>query len=435
MRIKTSKSRSLRRGAIGLVAGGAALGLLGAALPVDATLTLLQPDAEVPATFVGRGGVSTDGLGQFQAGGTIQAEVPAGSAVEQAYLYGAYTYSFTPDEAGRTIDFGGEMVITQDLGPDPSTSFTTSRADVTDIVAAEVGSGGGVFDFVVNNDPSGLEGVALVVIYSNPDLPTTTVAIADGESTNSGDSFSFGFATPLEPDRPGFTATLAVGSGFSYQSGVAGHACGGDQFSIITVNAEPLSSCAGNFDDGEAGNGALITVGGVGDSTDNPADPLATDSGEDDELYDLVPFLEEGDTEIEFTTSNPSSDDNLFLAVLSIGQAAGDEVTIPVAVDDTATTDQDTPVTINVQANDDDPDGVFQGDSISIFSDPSDGSAEVVDGQVEYTPNSGFSGEDTFEYQICGVDDTVCDEATVTVTVIAAAVPAPPVPAAPTFTG
>ena len=114
---------------------------------------------------------------------------------------------------------------------------------------AKVGGGGGVTDFVIDNDPGPLDGVALVVIFSNPSLPVTTIAVLDGESAFEGDSFSFNFSTPLEVDRPGFSATLAVGSGFSYQ-GVAGHACGGGQASIIDVNAQRVSSCAGNYDDG-----------------------------------------------------------------------------------------------------------------------------------------------------------------------------------------
>ena len=40
-------------------------------------------------------------------------------------------------------------------------------------VAAKVGSGGGTANFAVS-DPSSLDGVGLVVVYSNPALPTRT---------------------------------------------------------------------------------------------------------------------------------------------------------------------------------------------------------------------------------------------------------------------
>ena len=54
----------------------------------EATLELLLPGAD-PVTFIGNGGYSADGLGQLSAGGTIQAEVPAGSTVVGAWLYAA----------------------------------------------------------------------------------------------------------------------------------------------------------------------------------------------------------------------------------------------------------------------------------------------------------------------------------------------------------
>ena len=66
----------------------------------------------------------------------------------------------------------------------------------------------------------------------------------------------------------------------------------------------------------------------------------------------------------------------------------------PVAVDDTATTFEDTPVDVLVLVNDSDPDG----DSLTvtqILTDPTNGAA-VVDGDntITYTPNPNFSGAD-----------------------------------------
>ena len=123
-------------------------------VPATATLHLLQPDAAVPATFVGRGGVSTDGLGQDGGGGTIQADVPAGSTVVQAYLYATYIQgNDNPAEADRTIQMDGVDHVLALLGPDASTNLSTARGDVTSQVAAKVGGGGGITDFVINNDP------------------------------------------------------------------------------------------------------------------------------------------------------------------------------------------------------------------------------------------------------------------------------------------
>jgi len=73
----------------------------------------------------------------------------------------------------------------------------------------------------------------------------------------------------------------------------------------------------------------------------------------------------------------------------------------PVATDDNAVTDQDTPVQINVAANDFDPDGTLDLGSVLISTGPGNGSAVPVGGGiVTYTPDNGFSGLDNFTYTI-----------------------------------
>jgi hypothetical protein len=303
-----------------LIAAALAVALLLAGGAVaQAKLALLKPTPDSLATFSGNGGYSADGLGQNEPGGTVQAEVPGGSTVVQAYLYGTYSGTATIDDTNGVIDFDGTMVqLTQlpDVAPG-CCALNAGRADVTSQVAAKVGGGGGITDFGINNDPSGLEGVGLVVIYSNPNSPEKTIAVLDGGAEQTGDTVTFLFGSPLDLTAPGFGAIMSLGSGFSFQ-GVDGHVCGGGQFSTVDVNAQRLTSCAGNYDDGVGNDGGLITVGGVGDSTDNPADPNAEDTGTDDELYNLVPLLHQGDQQLKIDTSNPSSDDNLFLAVVDI---------------------------------------------------------------------------------------------------------------------
>lgn len=291
----------------------------------NAALTLLKPNASDPATFSGSGGYSADGLGQFAPGGTIQAEVPAGSTVVQAYLYGTYSFTIDPTLAERTIDFDGMSVELTKIS-EVGLFLSTARADITAQVATKVGAGGGITDFAVNSDPSALDGVALLVLFSNPTLPFTTIAVLDGGASQAGDSATFTFAAPLDKTVPGFSARLSLGSGFSFQGSTGGHECGtgAAQSSLVDINAVRLTSCAGHYDDGDTGNGALITVGGVGDSIANPADPnqqpadLATPRVLDDELYDLDPFLTQGAAGVTISTSNPSQDDNLFLAVIAI---------------------------------------------------------------------------------------------------------------------
>ena len=78
--------------------------------------------------------------------------------------------------------------------------------------------------------------------------------------------------------------------------------------------------------------------------------------------------------------------------------AAAPANTPPVAVNDTATTPADTAVLVDVLANDRDADGdAFE---IASVTNPANGTVEIVDGAIRYTPASGFAGTDSFRYTI-----------------------------------
>ncbi|NWF53076.1 MAG: cadherin-like domain-containing protein, partial [Nitrospirae bacterium] len=90
----------------------------------------------------------------------------------------------------------------------------------------------------------------------------------------------------------------------------------------------------------------------------------------------------------------------------------------PEANDDTATTDEDTSVDIDVISNDTDPDGAIAPATVSITDNPAHGTAVAnTDGTVTYTPNAGFSGIDTFTYTVKDNEGATSNEATVRVTV------------------
>ena len=93
----------------------------------------------------------------------------------------------------------------------------------------------------------------------------------------------------------------------------------------------------------------------------------------------------------------------------------------PVANDDTATTDEDTPVVIDVPSNDTDVDGNLDETSVTVVTPPTNGTITVdpVTGEMTYTPATGFSGNDTLVYSICDTGMPVlCDTAVVVITVV-----------------
>ena len=74
----------------------------------------------------------------------------------------------------------------------------------------------------------------------------------------------------------------------------------------------------------------------------------------------------------------------------------------PVAVDDSASTSEDTPITISVLANDSDVDS-GEGDSFAptnILSGPSHGNATITGTTIYYEPAENYYGSDEFTYEI-----------------------------------
>src|SRR6185295_7131925 len=88
----------------------------------------------------------------------------------------------------------------------------------------------------------------------------------------------------------------------------------------------------------------------------------------------------------------------------------------PVAIDDSNTTPEDTPVSGDVSTNDSDIDG--PGVNITLVSGPSNGTIVLNgDGTYTYTPDPGYNGTDTVVYSYCdGGTPNLCDTAILVIT-------------------
>jgi len=159
-------------------------------------------------------------------------------------------------------------------------------------------------------------------------------------------------------------------------------------------------------------------------------DVLANDSDEDGDDLTIKSYttpqngtLSSSDGKITYTPNDGFSGEDTFEYTISDGEDdATAKVTVtveersnnaPEAKDDSATTAYETAVTIDVLANDSDEDG----DDLTIesYTTPQNGTLSSSDGKITYTPNDGFSGEDTFEYTISDGEDDATAKVKVTV--------------------
>ncbi len=96
---------------------------------------------------------------------------------------------------------------------------------------------------------------------------------------------------------------------------------------------------------------------------------------------------------------------------------------VPVAVADSTGTIQGTPVTIQVLANDSDPDGTLDPAGVTVTSPSAAGGTVVnANGTITFTPTATFTGSTTFSYIVRDNSGDVSAPATVTITVT----PTPP---------
>ena len=284
--------------------------------PIAATAVLCLSAAPALADlrvleYIPNAALSIDGFGSTTNSGFVQANIPAGSTIQRAYLYAASVWNFN---SVRGVNFNGNqlsLASAATLGPN-SNPATTVRWDVTSIIASSFTGGLQNFSITENGDN---DGAVLVVAYSNTSTQGFTSVILDGELSTGGDTTQFNFANPYT----GGDFLVSLASSFSRQPS--------GQYTEINVstnstNNRRLTSSAGGQDDGEGANGALMTVGGIGDSPTNP-DPFADPFDGpriDDEYYNLAlgnsanssPFILPGDTFLRLNTVNPSDDDNVF---------------------------------------------------------------------------------------------------------------------------
>jgi gliding motility-associated-like protein len=272
-----------------------------------------------------------------------------------------------------------------------------------------------------DTDTDGAINDASVTIVTNPTNGTVTVNPTTGEVTytpnagfNGTDSFTYSVCdngTPLPAQCDQATVTVTVNA----------------------VNDPPVVDNDSNTiaEDGGSATGDLTDTGDIDpDGTTLTVNTTPVDgpnngtiSINSDGTYSYTPNagFNGQDTIVVSVCDNGTPlpaicvNDTLIITVTPINDA-------PNAVDDVASTNEDTPVVIDVTNNDTDTDGSINDASVTIVTNPTNGTVTVnpTTGEVTYTPNAGFNGTDFFTYSVCDNGTPLpaqCDQATVTVTV------------------
>lgn len=260
--------------------------------------------------------------------------------------------------------------------------------------------------FAVLTNDSDPDGDALSVASTSTPANGSVVIEADDQLTytpdadfNGVDSFTYTVADAL-----GITATGTV------------------TVTVNPVNDDPLA-LNGSFATGED-QPVVVTL--TGSDVDGDSLSFAIVNAPTNGSLSAITSVTATTAEVTYTPGVNVKGSDSFTFTVNDGTVTSVAATIDIAIaaegdaptanDDTATTDEDTPVIIDAIANDTDPD---TGDVIEILSttQPANGSVSIqADGTLEYTPATDFNGSDSFSYTIRDRSG-LSDSATVNVTV------------------
>ncbi len=393
-----------------------------------------EPDIDIHSDE--RGGlVATDGNYWLDLAGT-PGNLSIGQDVQGVTNGVEYTLSFDAGDIaggnnGFEVYWGGQLIDTID----PTDGYMSSYSYT---VTGGAGDGSDRLQFVgtgpVDNFGASIDNVQLVGTIVPDAAGNDTIDGGDGDDIlygedgedrligGAGDDSMFGGAGNDIIDD--VSSTSNDGAGNDYADGGAG-----DDGIWTGEGDDTLVGGSGDdFLNGEAGNDVIY--GGAdsdyiradgGDYVDGGSE------GNDDDTLDLsgrgpfyltnvTPDLNGNGTNgtVVFVDAygTPTGETIEYVEIENI---IGDKVNMtPDAVNDTATTDEDTPVTIDVLANDSDPDG----DPLTVVSASSpDGDVTInPDGTLTFTPNPDFNGDATITYTVedpSGLQDTASVDVTV----------------------
>ncbi|QDG52671.1 tandem-95 repeat protein [Persicimonas caeni] len=317
------------------------------------------------------------------------------------------TPSFTPDEAGDYV-----LLLTVE---DQSGATGTDTVTITAQASA-------------NNDP-----VTTDDTLTLDEDTTQTIDVAANDTDADGDSLTVSIVTgptngtaSVVSNQIEYTpdANFNGSDSLTYQvaDGNGGTATGTLSITVDPVNDAPTANAGADLTVNE---GDVVNLNGANSSDIDTGDSIASYAWTlDTKPTNSTATLTDAATATPSFTADVAGDYVLTLTVTDQNAAtATDTVTVtaqavntaPVANDDTLTLDEDTTALADVLSNDTDADN----DTLSISAitaGPTNGTASIVSGQIEYSPDADFNGSDSLTYEISD-GNSGTDTATLTITV------------------
>lgn len=327
----------------------------------------------------------------------------------------------------RFLDDEGNVIDEQFIAPTGDGGESTVQFDVTGVSRFEVVlSGSGAIDNLVFDDASAPDAVddtaetdedtAVIIPVLDNDtdpngdaLTVTAASSPDGtvEITPEGDLIF----TPAENFNGDTTITYTIDDG-----------AGGTDTAVVNVLVNQVNDAPDAVDDTHGTDEDTATVVNlIANDTDVDGDALTVIEATVPE--DQGSVVNNGDGTVTFTPAADFNGEATISYTIEDAEGLQDSAVHTVSVvpvddapnaeDDTAETDEDTPVTVDVLANDSDPDG----DPLTITEATSpDGTVEITPEGLLFTPAEDFNGPTTISYTVTDPDGNE-DTATVTVDV------------------
>lgn len=322
-------------------------------------------------------------------------DVPAGAVIVGASV------QFTTDEVSSGPS---SLLIHGQASPDPAT-FANTNGNVTSRPRTSAS---------VEWSPPAWSAVgAAGADQMTPDLTTVVQEVVDQPGWSAGNALAIivsGSGTRVAESYNG-SSTQAPLLELSYviDTGPAPPSAEDDNAVTAVDEAVVIDVVANDTDpDGDLDPATVEVVA--------PASDGATDTSAGDGTVTYTPDLGfAGDDSFDYSVCDVTG--SCDTATVSVSVVAP---VPPDAVDDTASTQVDVPIVIDVVANDVAGTAPVDPSSITIATAASNGSADAGagDGTVTYTPATGFVGDDSFTYEVCDTSG-LCDVATASVSVLA----------------